>query len=127
MPQPQDGVSRSAVLESLIDATGMVTNTRVIKSSGDAQVDQAAVASQQSCRASPATKDKQREASWIPVTYFWEGAPGNTPAVGSTVAEPSSEPYFDISHCGPLPRPEGSKLRSAAFFLRLNRGAQRLS
>ena len=29
MPQPQDGVSRSAVLESLIDATGMVTNTRV--------------------------------------------------------------------------------------------------
>jgi TonB family protein len=122
-PQPTDGIPRVAVLESLIDASGRITATRVLKSSGSQLVDRAAIASQQSCRALPSLRAGKPSETWVPVTYFWDGeastGAAHLPDTAATPA-PMGTPYFDISHCGPVARPSSGNHTRAAFVVRFN-------
>lgn len=62
------GVSTVAFL---IDVDGGVRDTRVLKSSGHAVLDEAVLATLKACAFTPSTKNGHRVEAWQPVQFVW--------------------------------------------------------
>ena len=65
------GVEGRVVLNALIDATGKVTETKILKSLGDTGCDEAAIAAIKATQWTPAQKEGNALAVWcgIPVVF----------------------------------------------------------
>lgn len=54
-----------------VEADGTVSQANVLKSSGDASLDEAARVAIAKCRFTPATMNGKAQAAWVPVQYVW--------------------------------------------------------
>ena len=82
---PQDahrrGSQGTTTVRFLIDTDGSVAQSAIVKSSGDASLDEAARSALAKCRFKPAVKDGQARRAWVPVQYVWSLEPaGKAPA-----------------------------------------------
>jgi TonB family protein len=74
------GSQGTTTLSFLIDTDGSVAASRILKSSGDAALDEAARASVAQCQFKPAMKDGKPEPAWVAVQYVWSLEPALPPA-----------------------------------------------
>jgi len=71
-PGTQDArMSGVSMMAFLVGSDGAVRETRLLKSSGHAVLDEAAQAALKLCHFRPALKDGQPVAAWQPVQYVW--------------------------------------------------------
>jgi TonB family protein len=64
-------MSGVSMMAFLVGSDGAVRESRLLKSSGYAILDQAAEAALRLCRFRPALKNGQPAAAWQPVQYAW--------------------------------------------------------
>lgn len=80
---PQDarrrGSQGTTTVRFLIDTDGSVAQSGIIKSSGDASLDEAARAALAKCKFKPAVKDGKPQRAWVPVQYVWSMDPAGKP------------------------------------------------
>jgi protein TonB len=67
----QARMSGVSMMAFLVGSDGAVRETRLLKSSGYAILDEAAQAALKLCRFRPTLKDGQAVAAWQPVQYVW--------------------------------------------------------
>jgi TonB family protein len=67
----QARMSGVSMMAFLVGSDGAVRETRLLKSSGYAVLDEAAQAALKLCRFRPTLKDGQAVAAWQPVQYVW--------------------------------------------------------
>ncbi|MCC2960536.1 energy transducer TonB [Massilia sp. IC2-278] len=65
------GISGTSAISFLIDVDGRVLDTRVTKSSGNVNLDEAARTALAKCRFVPARENGKPFRSWQPVQYVW--------------------------------------------------------
>ncbi|MFD2366906.1 energy transducer TonB [Pseudoduganella sp. GCM10020061] len=65
------GKTGTVTVVFLIGTDGKVRKSRIIKSSGHADLDDAALASLAKCTFRPGTRDGEPAEAWLPVQYVW--------------------------------------------------------
>lgn len=65
-------VEGTSTLQFLVNANGSVAESRVMKSSGDPSLDEAARLAIAKCSFRPAMRDGKPQQAWVPVQYVWK-------------------------------------------------------
>ncbi|MET0983178.1 MAG: energy transducer TonB [Telluria sp.] len=76
---PKDALARRSEgktrVQFLIDTDGTVAESKILKSSGDASLDEAARTALAKCVFRPALRAGKPERAWVPVEYVWTLSP----------------------------------------------------
>lgn len=74
------GSQGTTTVRFLIETDGSVVQSEIVKSSGDASLDEAARSALAKCRFKQVTKDgRPPQRAWMPVQYVWSMAPAKKP------------------------------------------------
>ncbi|MFC5460854.1 energy transducer TonB [Massilia niabensis] len=71
------GSQGTTTIRFLIDTDGSVAQSDIVKSSGDASLDEAARSALAKCRFKTAKKDGKPRRAWVPVQYVWTMEPAS--------------------------------------------------